>query len=131
MYAISDAGTWMPTHYWAKDAADFAKALPLPLTAHEYVQTSMLVPEDLRGAGFDVTAELRVDFTGLAAESTPEILFGSANFGPTAGGERFADVHRYVCAVPLQSISQGPNRVMVKVKESGAALVGAELWIQR
>ncbi|MBC8353707.1 MAG: hypothetical protein H8E66_17045 [Planctomycetes bacterium] len=131
MYAVSDAGWWMPAHYWAKDAADFSNALPLPLKANEYERTSLHVPEDLRGAGFNVTAELRVDFTGLTAESTPEILFGSANFGPTAGGEQIADVRRYVCKVPVQSIGQGANRVMVKTKESGAKLAGAELWIQR
>jgi hypothetical protein len=103
----------------------------LPLKANEYEQTSLEVPEDLSGAGFDVTAELRVDFTGLTAESRPEILFGSANFGPTAGGEQIADVRRYVCQVPLQAIGQGANRVMVKAKESGAKLAGAELWIRR
>jgi hypothetical protein len=131
MYAVSDAGWWMPAHYWAKDAADFTTALPLPLKANEYERTSLNVPEDLRGAGFDVTAELRVDFTGLTAESAPEILFGSANFGPTAEGEQIADVRRYVCEVPIQSIGQGANRVMVKTKESGAKLAGAELWIRR
>ena len=89
------------------------------------------MPEDLRGAGFEVTAELRVDFAGLTAESTPEILFGSANFGATAAGEQIADIRRYVCQVPVQSISQGANRVMVKTKESGAKLAGAELWIHR
>lgn len=131
MYAVSDAGWWMPSHYWAKDAADFAAALPLPLTANEFERTSLYVPEDLRGAGFDVTAELRVDFTGLSAESAPEILFGSANFGPTAGGQPIADVRRYVCQVPVQSITQGANRVMVRTKERGAKLAGAELWIRR
>ena len=89
------------------------------------------MPEDLRGAGFDVTAELRVDFTGLTADSAPEILFGSANFGPTADGEQIADIRRYVCKVPVQSVVQGANRVMVKTKASGAKLAGAELWVQR
>ena len=131
MYAVSDAGWWMPAHYWANDAADFSNALPLPLKADEYERTSLYVPEDLRGSGFDVTAELRVDFTGLSADSTPEILFGSANFGPATGGEPVADIRRYVCKVPIQSIGQGANRVMVKTKESGAKLAGAELWIQR
>jgi len=131
MYAISDAGWWMPAHYWAKDVADFTAALPLTLKANEYERTSLVVPEDLRQAGFDVTAELRVDFTGLNAESTPEILFGSANFGPTGEGRQVAGVRRYTCAVPVQSIVQGENRVMVKTSESGAKLAGAELWIRR
>jgi len=103
----------------------------LPLPADEYAQTSLHVPEDLREAGFDVTAELRVDFTGLTAASTPEILFGSANFGPTADGQQIADIRRYRCQVPVQSIGQGANRVMVKVQESSAKLAGAELWIHR
>lgn len=131
MHAISDAGWWMPTHFWAKDGADFSKALPLPLKANEYERTWLHVPEDLRGAGLDVTAELRVDFTGLKAGSTPEILFGSANFGTTGNGKQNAGIRRYVCKVPLQAIAQGANRVRVKTKESGAQLAGAELWIHR
>ncbi len=131
MYAISDAGWWMPAHYWAQDAADFSNALPLPLKPNEYERTALVVPEDLRGAGFGVTAELRVDFSGLTDQSVPEILFGSANFGPTVDGQPIAKVRRYVCKVPVQSISQGANRVMVKTKESGAKLAGAELWIRR
>jgi len=131
MYAVSDAGWWMPAHYWSKDAADYSAALPLPLKANEYNRTSLVVPENLRGAGFDVTAELRVDFTGLTGESAPEILFGSANFGPTTEGKQIADIRRFVCRVPVQSITQGANRVMVKTKESGAKLAGAELWIHR
>ena len=130
-YAISDAGQWMPAHFWAKDVADFSQALPLALRANEFARRAMYVPENLSGAGFDVTAELRVDFTGLASDSTPEILFGSANFGPADGGKSVAGVQRFVCPVPVQAIRQGPNRVMVKTKDAGAKLVGAELWIRR
>jgi hypothetical protein len=131
MYAISDAGFWMPSHFWAKDVAEYLKALPLSLKANTFERRYLHVPEDFSGAGFDVTAELRVDFTGLTEESTPEILFGSANFGPTGGGKKTAGVQRYVCPVPLQAIQQGANRVMVKTKSTGAKLVGAELWIRR
>ena len=131
MYGISDAGFWMPNHYWAKDAADFSKALPLVLKANEFERSSMEVPEDLSGVGFDVTVELRVDFTGLDEEDAPEILFGSANFGPTGGSTKVAGVRRYVCKVPVQAIKQGANRVMVKTKKDGVKLVGAELWIRR
>ncbi len=131
MYGISDAGFWMPSHYWAKDAADFSKALPLVLKANQFERSSMEVPEDLSAAGFNVSAELRVDFTGLEERSRPEILFGSANFGPTAGGKKVAGVQRFVCKVPLQAIQQGANRVMVKTKQAGVKMVGAELWIRR
>jgi hypothetical protein len=131
MYAISDAGSWMPAHFWAKDVAEYSKALPLSLQANTFERRSLHVPEDFSGAGFDVTAELRVDFTGLAAESSPEILFGSANFGPVGGGKKIAGTRRYVCRVPLQAIRQGANRVMVKTQATGAKLVGAELWIRR
>jgi hypothetical protein len=131
MYAISDAGAWMPTHFWAKDVAEYSTALPLSLQANEFARRYLYVPEDLAGVGFDVTAELRVDFTGLTEQSTPEILFGSANFGPTGGGLKVADVRRYVCQVPLQAIGQGKNRIMVKTTATGAKLVGAELWIRR
>jgi hypothetical protein len=130
-YAISDAGFWMPSHYWAKDVAEFSQALPMALKPNEFERRSLMVPEDLSGASFDVTAELRVDFKGLKPDSTPEILFGSANFGPTGGGKKVNDVQRYTCKVPIQAISLGANRVMVKTGETGASLIGAELWIQR
>ena len=103
----------------------------MALKPNEFQQRPLHVPEDLSGVGFDVTAELRVDFTGLKKESTPEILFGSANFGPTRGGKKVNGVRRYTCKVPMQAIRQGANRVMVKTKETGASLIGAELWIQR
>jgi hypothetical protein len=130
-YAISDAGQWMPSHFWAKDVAEFSQALPLLLNANEFARRALHVPEDFSSAGFNVTAELRVDFTGLTTDNTPEILFGSANFGPTGGSETVAGVKRFVCNVPVQAIRQGPNRVMVKTKDAGARLVGAELWVRR
>jgi hypothetical protein len=130
-FAMSDAGWWMPSHYWAKDAAEFSGALPLSLQPDEMTRTFMIVPEDLRGADISVTAELRIDFTGLKENSRPTILFGSANFGTQSGGKEIAGVRRFTCAVPLQAISKGRNRVMVKVAEKGAKLAGVELWIRR
>ena len=107
------------------------QSLPLPLKPGEFTRTYMVVPEDLRGADISVSAEVRVDFTGLAKGSTPTILFGSANFGPQTNGEDYDGVRRFKCKVPLQAISQGKNRVMVKVADEGAKLAGAELWIRR
>ena len=130
-YAMSDAGSWMPSHYWAKDAADYSRALPLTLKPDEFTQTYMIVPQDLRGSDISVTAEVRIDFTGLSKDSEPTILFGSANFGPQADGQEIAGVRRFICRVPLQAISKGRNRVMVKVAEAGTKLVGVELWINR
>jgi hypothetical protein len=91
----------------------------------------MIVPEDLRGSDISVTAEVRIDFTGLSKDSEPTILFGSANFGPQTDGQEIAGVRRFICRVPLQAISKGRNRVMVKVAEAGTKLVGVELWINR
>ena len=72
-----------------------------------------------------------MDFTGLAKDSRPVVLFGSANFGPQDGGEEVAGARRFTCRVPVPAITKGRNRVMVKVKESGAKLAGVELWIRR
>jgi hypothetical protein len=130
-YAMSDAGWWMPSHYWAKDAADYSRALPLPLKPNDFTRTYMIVPEDLRGSDISVTAEVRVDFTSLSKDSQPTILFGSANFGPQSDGLEVAGVRRFTCRVPLQAISKGRNRVMVKVAEDGVKLAGVELWIRR
>jgi hypothetical protein len=130
-YAMSDAGSWMPSHYWAKDAADYSRALPLTLKPDEFTQTYMIVPDDLRGSDISVTAEVRLDFTGLSKDSEPTILFGSANFGPQTDGQEIAGVRRFICRVPLQAISKGRNRVMVKVAGARAKLVGVELWIKR
>ncbi|MCA9068176.1 MAG: hypothetical protein KDA84_04600, partial [Planctomycetaceae bacterium] len=131
MYAMSDAGYWMPSHYWAKDATDFSGSLPLEIKPNEFTRTYMTVPEDLSGAGFDVTAELRVDFKGLPKECEPTILFGSANFGPQKNGDEIAGIRRFTCRVPVPAITKGRNRVMVKVKEEGVELAGVELWIRR
>ena len=130
-YALSDAGWWMPSHFWAKDAAEFSRALPLPLKADDFTQTYMIVPEDLRGSDISVTAEVKVDFTGLSKDSQPTILFGSANFGPQSDSQDIAGVRRFTCRVPLQAISKGRNRVMVKVADENATLAGVELWIRR
>lgn len=131
LYGMSDAGWWMPSHYWAKDAADFSTALPLPLVPNEYTRTYMTVPEDLSGADIGVTAEVRIDLVGLSKDSEPQILFGSANFGPQKNGQDVAGVRRFTCRVPVQAISKGRNRVMAKVQEAGAKLAGVELWIRR
>ncbi len=89
------------------------------------------MPEDLRGADISVRAEVRVDLTGLSENAKPTVLFGSANFGPQSGGKDVAGVRRFTCRVPLQAISQGRNRVMVKVDDPDAKLAGVELWIRR
>ena len=130
-YAVSDAGHWMPAHYWAKDATDYSGALPLEMQPGEFTRTYMTVSEDLRGADLGVTAELRMDFSGLPEDARPVILFGSANFGPQSGGKQVAGVRRFVCPVPLQAVTPGRNRVMAKVAQSGAKMAGAELWIRR
>jgi hypothetical protein len=131
LYAMSDAGWWMPAHFWAKDAADFSAALPLELKPNEFTRTYLTVPENLRGADLSVSAELRIDFTGLSEETEPTVLFGSANFGPQRNGETVSGVRRFTCRVPVQGISKGRNRVMAKVADEGAKLAGVELWIQR
>lgn len=130
-YAISDAGWWMPPHFWAKDAEEFCSALPLPLKPNAFTETYMIVPEDLREADINVTAELQVDFTGLSQDARPTVLFGSANFGPQSDGKEVAGVRRYTCRVPLQAIAQGKNRVMVKIGDEDSKLAGVELWIRR
>ena len=130
-YAISDAGWWMPSHYWAKDAADFRTALPIPITPNEFTRTYMVVPEDMRGADINVMAEVRVDFTGISKDTMPVIVYGSANFGPQSNGQDVAGVRRFTCRVPLQAITKGRNRVMVKVPDKDAKLAGVELWVRR
>ena len=131
LYALSDAGWWMPSHYWAKDAEDFSAALPIELAPGAYSRTYMGVAEDLRTADFGVTAELRIDFTGLSSSAEVDILYGSRNFGTQRGGKEVAQIRRFVLPVPLQAIAQGSNRVMVRTNEAGVKLAGAELWVQR
>jgi len=91
----------------------------------------MGVAEDLRGAGFGVTAELRVDFTGLPHDAEVEVLYGSRNFGAQSGGQQIADVRRFVLDVPVPAIRQGANRVMVRTNQVGVKLAGAELWVKK
>ena len=130
VYCLSDAGSWMPSHYWAKDVEEFSTALPVELQPQEYTRLYMQVAEDLRGAGFGVTAELRVDFTGLPRDAEVEVLYGSRNFGTQSGGEQVAEVRRFVLPVPIAAIQEGANRVMVRTARAGVQLAGAELWIK-
>ena len=131
MYCLSDAGSWMPSHYWANDVEEFSRALPVELTPREYTRLAMGVAEDLRGADLGVTAELRVDFTGLPPDAEVEVLYGSRNFGTQTGGQQVAKVRRFVLPVPITAIREGANRVMVRTDQAGVKLAGAELWIKR
>ena len=131
MYAISDAGWWMPAAHPSKDAEDFSMALPKALKPNQFQNANLYVPEDLSGAAPSVAAELRIDFTGLEATGAPQIFLDTIKLEQTDGGKEVAGVRRFACPVPMSAIHQGTNLLKVKTEAQSAKLAGAELWIRR
>jgi hypothetical protein len=126
-FAISDAGGWMPPHFWANDAEDFAGALPISLSAKE--ETSVTLVAAGRTEGF--RAELRLDFTGLAEGTVPNVTFGEKRLAKPEKAEAVAGVRRFRFAVPADVVKAGKNTIRIQPTAGKAQLVGAELWLVR
>ncbi|MBI1916505.1 MAG: hypothetical protein HYS12_17490 [Planctomycetes bacterium] len=126
-FAISDAGAWMPPAFWAKDAEDFAGALPVPLSAKE--ATSVTLVAAGRTEGF--RAELRLDFTGLAEGTVPNVTFEGRRLAKPEKTEAVAGVRRFRFAVPADAVKAGKNAIGIQPTAGKAQLAGAELWLLR
>ncbi|MBM3459977.1 MAG: hypothetical protein FJX77_15760 [Armatimonadetes bacterium] len=132
LYAISDAGAHMPSHFWAKDAEEFSRALPLELPAGRATELPPLVVgrkrEALRGVEF---TELRVDVTGLPREGGLTIAFNGVELDPAPPPEPVARVMRYRRMLPRRRVRTGENQVLLTASGSGVQAVGVELWLRR
>jgi hypothetical protein len=131
LYSVSDAGTHMPSHFWAKDAEEFSRALPMALRKGQATELPPLVVARSRAAlrGGD-TVELRVDLTGVKAPSLPEATFNDAALG-TPLAAPVAGVLRLRWQVRRALVRPGENRLALTSAATGGQVVGAELWIGR
>ena len=132
LYCISDAGNYMPAHYWSKDAEEFGGALPVQLKAEQATSLPPLVVADkLDVSGDRITAELRLEFTGLGDASVPHVLFNRSALKEANPAKSTAGVLRFSYSVPPPTIRSGENQLALTVRKDGVSAVGAELWLRR
>lgn len=125
VFAICDAGNSMPAHYWAKDAEDYADALPIALSAKKPTQVSLITAGQVKGFG----AELLLDFTGLGDGMVPDANFNGKPLGKPARSEMVAGVRRFRYTMAMHSVKEGKNAIAIQAANDGGKLVGAELWL--
>lgn len=130
LFAVSDAGWSMPAHYWAKDAEEFAKSLPVALKAQSAAAIPLVVAGPVADKGGTFEAELRVDFTGLAESEVPSLALNSQALGKPTQSETVAGVRRFRYPLPLALAKTGQNEIRVQVSGNNVKLAGVELWIK-
>jgi hypothetical protein len=131
MFAVCDAGWSMPAHYWAKDAEEFSRALPVALDGKPALTVPLIVAGP-RGASEPLPpTELRLDFTGLADAEVPTASLNSHRLERPAGSEVVGEVRRFRYRVPANMSRTGANEICVEAISDKAKLAGAELWIRR
>ncbi len=131
-YAISDAGGHMPSHFWAKDAEEFSRALPLALPPGVPTELPPLVVaarrEALRGRD---PLELRVDLAGLPREARVDAALNGVPLESGLAPVPAAQVLRFRWPVRRADVRPGQNRLVLTPSGAGAQAVGVELWIER
>jgi len=131
MYAVCDAGWSMPAHYWAKDAEEFSRALPIARDDKPAITVPLIVAQvGMDGEALPPT-ELRLDFSGLAGAEVPAVWLNSQRLKPSADSEMVGEVRRFRYLVPANKSHTGSNEIRVEGISSKVKLAGAELWIQR
>lgn len=124
MFAISDAGSFMPSHYWAKDAEEYSHALPASLSTDGETQLTLVVAGPAEG----VRAQLRLDFVD-AGDEPPRVRFNEQALGHPPSREGVAQVQRFAWNVPQGCVRAGENALAVGPAPAGCQLAGAELWL--
>jgi hypothetical protein len=130
VFAVSDAGNYMPAHYWAKDAEEFSGALPLSLGSRSETAVPLVVAGPVQGEERKAATELRLDFTGLPEANVPAVSLNARALGKPTHSEAVAGVRRLRFAVPAGAARMGKNEVRLEVSSDGVKLAGAELWIR-
>lgn len=131
LYAISDAGNYMPMHYLAKDAEEFSVALPQELTAnHENTLPPLIVPErraELRKYG---SARIRIDLRRGQSQSVPLVSL-NGRLLRIDRTEQIGSITRISTLLPAASIQAGANELTLKPREDDQAAVGADVWLKQ
>lgn len=129
IFAVSDAGSFMPSHYWAKDVEEFSGALPVKLNAKSATSVPLVVADVTAAAGAKATTELRLEFTGVADSSHPNVRYNSQPLGQPVAAETLGEVRRLRFPVASEQTRPGRNEITVEALSDAAQLVGAELWV--
>jgi hypothetical protein len=130
-FAVSDAGWSMPAHYWANDAEEFSRALPVALSSKSATTVPLIVPGPIAIDKSDLQTELRIDFTGLTESAPPRIGFNKQRLGRPQRTEVVAGVRRFHFNLPVGAATTGRNDIRVEALSDTAKLAGAELWIRK
>ncbi len=128
-FQVSDAGNYMPSHYWAKDVEEFSGALPVALKRTGSTVVTLVAAGPLASAGTPFESELRLDFAGLGNATSPAVRFNGHDLGKPLRSEGVAQVQRQSYAVPSNVPNAGPNQIEIDATSAEAQLAGAELWI--
>lgn len=130
LYAISDAGNYMPIHYWSKDAEDFSVALPQALNKGKENQLpDLVIPESPRSIAEYNSASLRIDLTGQKDGNLPVVKFNGREVEP-ASSQIAAGVRRMAFTSSIDDVKAGVNSVVIIPSEDGTSAAGADLWLQ-
>ena len=129
LFAISDAGWWLPSQYWAKEAEEFSGALPVFMSHQAPTTVALTVAAPLAAPGTQVRTELRLDFAGLEESQRPAVAFNSDPLSPAQGAELVGEVRRFRYSVTTARIRPGRNEIRVEALPGQVKLAGAELWV--
>jgi hypothetical protein len=126
VFAISDAGSHMPAHYWAKDAEEFSGALPVTLNPRRPTNVYLVVV----GGNDGFRSDLQLDFMGLGEAEVPAVTFNSRALGKPKQSEAVSQVRRLHYTVTTDLIRNGKNTIAIQPISENIKLVGAELWLR-
>jgi hypothetical protein len=130
VFAVSDAGNYMPAHYWARDAEEFSGALPASLDPRPATTIPLVVAGPVEQEGLSARTELRLDFTGLAGADVPTVRLNAHALGQPSRSATIAGVRRLHFMVPSGAARTGTNEIRVEARSDRVKLAGAELWIR-
>ncbi|MDA1180139.1 MAG: hypothetical protein O2931_15250, partial [Planctomycetota bacterium] len=128
IFAVSDAGLFMPSHYWAKDVEEFSGALPVKLNAKSATSVPLVVADMSAAPGTKATTELRLEFTGVPESSHPMVRYNSQPLGQPVAAETLGEVRTLRFTVTNEQTRPGRNEITIEALADAAQLVGAELW---
>ncbi len=129
LFAACDAGWSMPEHFWACDAEEYSRALPVALDGNAVIIVPLIVAGPVAAAGASAEIELQLDFTGLGDAEIPNVSINSHRLVQPASAESIAQVQRFRYFVPADIPRTGSNEIRVEGISDHVELAGADLWI--
>jgi len=131
MFAVCDAGHYMPSHFWAKDAEEFTHALPVALKPDAPITVPLVIAGPMGTADAGWTTELRLDLTGLGDSELPTVAWNAHGLGQPTSTQTVGEVRQFRFPVPADKTQLGANKIRLEGLTDKAKLAGAELWVMR